>query len=88
MSGERRAEVAAELRRRGLDAPAALLLEAHRPLRPLLGHVATFLSPALGPLLGRGYAAIEASLADDEAYGRLVDELQDPTPQPRAEPGG
>jgi len=89
VSGAGRPDVAAQLRRRGLETPAALLLDAHRPLRPLLGHVAIFLSPVLGPLLGRRYAAIEASLADDEAYGRLLDELQaPPEADRRAEPGG
>jgi hypothetical protein len=69
--------LAAELRRRGLAAPAALLLDAHRPLRPLLGHVATFLGPALRPLLGRSFDAAAATVADDEGYDQVLARLRD-----------
>ncbi|MGH2456521.1 MAG: hypothetical protein ACRDHD_09735, partial [Candidatus Limnocylindria bacterium] len=67
----------AELRRRGLEAPVSLLLAAHRPLRPLLAHVATFLAPTLRPVLGRQMGTLEAALADDEAYDRLLDALDE-----------
>lgn len=75
MSDERAQALADELRRRGLAAPALVLLEAHRPLRPLLGSVATFLSPISRPFAGRSLAAVQAALADDQAYGELLDEL-------------
>ena len=42
---------AAELRRRGLAAPAHLLLEAHRPLRPLLANAALFLASDASALM-------------------------------------
>jgi len=45
MTDDRSEILAAELRRRGLGAPALLLLQAHRPLRPLLSSLALFLQP-------------------------------------------
>jgi len=70
------ADLASEIRRRGLAVPARLLIEAHRPLRPLLGDLTTFLSPMLGPLLGgRSARQLGAALQDDDAIDRLLDEL-------------
>ena len=69
--------LAAELRRRGLAAPARLLLEAHRPLRPLLGDLATFLTPMLRPLLGRRALDLGAALDHDSGIDRLLDQLAD-----------
>jgi len=68
--------LAAELRRRGLSAPARLLLDAHRPLRPLLANAATFLSPLARPLLGDRLAPLQRALDDDDAYGALVSDLE------------
>jgi hypothetical protein len=76
MRDERSEALAAKLRRRGLDAPALLLLEAHRPLRPLLAGVATFLSPLARPLLGRSSERIQAALDDDGGYDRLIRDLE------------
>ena len=45
MSDERSRTLASPAPARGLEAPALLLLYAHRPLRPLLANVAIFLSP-------------------------------------------
>lgn len=67
--------LASELRRRGLSAPARLLLDAHRPLRPLLANAATFLSPLAHPILGDRLDALQRALDDDAAYASLVDEL-------------
>ncbi len=69
--------LAGELQRRGLAAPALLLLDIHRPLRPLLSDIATVVGPALRPILGTRLAAIDRALEDDEAYGRLLDQLAD-----------
>jgi hypothetical protein len=69
--------LAAELRRRGLAAPARLLIEAHRPLRPLFGDLATFLTPVLGPLLGARSAAVNAVLDDDAGIDHLLQQLSD-----------
>jgi hypothetical protein len=71
------ADLAAELRRRGLAAPARLLLEAHRPLQPLLGDLATFFSPMLRPLLGGHAARLGAALGDDGGIDRLMEQLAD-----------
>jgi hypothetical protein len=70
-------ELSAELRRRGLAAPARLLLEAHRPLRPLLDQAATFLTPTLGRVLGRRSDPVVAALSADEAYDRLLAALEE-----------
>jgi hypothetical protein len=76
MREERSEALAAELRRRGIDAPALLLLEAHRPLRPLLASLAVFLSPLSRPLLGRSADTIQAALDDDGAYDRLIGQVE------------
>ncbi|MEP6469325.1 MAG: hypothetical protein ABJC24_06095 [Chloroflexota bacterium] len=76
MREERSEALAIELRRRGLDTPALLLLEAHRPLRPLLANLAVFLSPLARPLLGRSVDRIQAALDDDDGYDRLIGQLE------------
>ena len=76
MSDERSEALAAELRRRGLATPAHLLLEAHRPLRPLLANAALFLSPIVRPLLGSRFSGVQELLDDDTEYDRLVAELE------------
>ncbi len=81
MSDDRSEALAAQLRRRGLAAPAHLLLEAHRPLRPLLSSAAVFLSPIARPLLGRHAEALQSLLDDDAAYDRLSHQLE-PGEQP------
>ena len=69
--------LAEALRRRGLAAPARLLLDAHRPLRPLLAETGVFLSPVLRPLLGRRYRAVQELLEHDTAYDQLIESLDD-----------
>ena len=69
--------LAAELQRRGLSAPARLLLDAHRPLRPLLAQASLFLSPLGQPLLGRTFSQVRALLDDGPAYDALVERLGD-----------
>jgi hypothetical protein len=66
--------LAAELRRRGLDVPGRVLLEAHRPAAPLLGDLAVALGPILHPLVPRA-ARLTRLLADDAAVDRLVEAL-------------
>ena len=73
--------LADELDRRGIAAPAAILLDAHRPLLPLLGQAAIFLDPLLGAVAGAHLRAIRSGLEDPEAYRRLVDRLTDPAPR-------
>jgi hypothetical protein len=68
--------IARELARRGLAAPALLLLQAHRPLRPLLAIGATFLMPIARPLLGNAAASLTRTLDDDMAYDDLLNRLR------------
>lgn len=67
--------IADELRRRGLAAPARLLLDAHRPLAPLLSDIGA----ALSPLLSRGFGApmtgLSALIRDETAIDRVIVEL-------------
>lgn len=76
MSGDRSEALAAELRRRGLATPAHLLLEAHRPLRPLLANATLFLSPIIRPLFGNRFSGVQELLDDDAGYDRLISELE------------
>lgn len=65
-----------ELERRGMGAPAALLMDAHRPLLPLLRHGTTFLGPLLGPLLGaRRFGLVRRALEDPAVYDRIAARL-------------
>jgi hypothetical protein len=75
--------LADELERRGVAAPAAILMEAHRPLLPLLRQGLIFLGPLLNPLLGaRRFGGLRQTLDDPAAYdhiaARLAGERQDP----------
>lgn len=66
-----------ELDRRGLRAPAALLLEAHRPFLPLLRQLGIFGGPLIGPLIGsRRMAGLQRLLGDPGAFDRLVAGLE------------
>ncbi len=68
--------LADELRRRGLTAPAALLLDAHRPLLPLLRQVGIFSGPLIGPLIGvRRMAGLQRLLDEPPALDRLISRL-------------
>jgi hypothetical protein len=73
---KRTATLADELERRGVAGPAAILLDAHRPLLPLLRQGAVFLGPLLGPLLGpRRFDLLRRTLDDPASYDRLTDRL-------------
>jgi len=74
--------LADELERRGVAAPAAILMEAHRPLLPLLRQGLIFLGPLLSPLLGASrFGGLREVFDDPAAYdriaARLADERQD-----------
>ena len=75
MRDELAGEIARGLDRRGLSAPARLLLDAHRPLRPLLAETAAFLSPLARPLLGRRFTTIADVLDREAGYDELIDAL-------------
>ena len=68
--------LADELERRGVGAPAAILLDAHRPLLPLIRQGAIFLGPLLGGLLGpRRDAILRQAIHDPATYERLAARL-------------
>jgi hypothetical protein len=63
------------LRRHGLATPARLLVDAHRPVAPLIGDLGAALGPMLAALpFGRG-PAIADTLADESTLDRLLAEL-------------
>ena len=85
MSGDPARRIANELERRGLGAPARLMLDAHRPLAPLLHDVGAALDPFLRMLGGRTPADVSALLGDDAGMERVIAEL-DRAEEPHAEP--
>ena len=75
--------LADELERRGVAGPAAILMDAHRPLLPLLHQGVTFLGPLLSPLLGaRRFGMLRGAVDDPATYDRIAARLargsQDP----------
>lgn len=77
--------LADELERRGMGAPAAILMDAHRPLLPLIRQGAIFLGPLLNSLLGPGRAgALRQALDDPATYDRLTTRLAGNPPDDRA----
>jgi hypothetical protein len=69
--------LATELRRRGLAAPAGLLIDAHRPLAPLIATTATFLGPVLRAVGGRRGRELVALLEREDGLERLAAALED-----------
>jgi len=68
--------LADELGRRGLAAPAAIVLDAHRPFLPLLRQGAIFVGPMLAPMIGaRRFEALRRLLEEPAAYDRLATRL-------------
>lgn len=68
--------LADELERRGIGGPAAILMDAHRPLLPLLRQGAIFLGPLLNPLLGpRRLDALRQILEEPATYDRIAARL-------------
>jgi hypothetical protein len=75
MSSTPARRLASGLRRRGLDAPARLLADAHRPVAPLLAD----LGAAIGPLLGAaGATGAQRLLSDSAMLDAVIDELDGP----------
>ena len=65
-----------ELERRGVAGPAAILMDAHRPLLPLLRQGVIFLGPLLSPLLGpRRFGALRHALDDPSRYDEIAARL-------------
>ena len=69
-------ELAGALSRRGLDVPGRVVLDAHRPIAPLLTDGAAMLSTLLDALgLRRGASAAEL-LSRPDGLERLITRLQ------------
>lgn len=69
--------LADEIQKRRLAAPAILLLDSHRPFRPLAAHATTFISPILRLMLGTRPAGLATELLDsDEGVDQLITRLQ------------
>lgn len=76
--------LADELERRGIGGPAAILLDAHRPLLPLIRQGAIFLGPLLGTLLGpRRHGILRRAVDDPAAYEQLTARLARGRPEER-----
>lgn len=67
--------VAGEIGRHGLTAPARLLIDAHRPLAPLLGDLGAAIGPLVGVVFGRSSDDLRAIVEDPGGLDGLVDEL-------------
>jgi hypothetical protein len=64
------------LDRRGLVGPASILLEAHRPILPLVSQGVIFLGPLLAPMIGlRRFAALRRAIDDPDALEQLASRL-------------
>ena len=72
--------------RRGLGEPARLLVDAHRPLAPLLNDLSAAFGPLAGLLAGRSLDDVRAVLDEPDGLDRLADELARPPGGQRAEP--
>lgn len=86
MSAEPARRIAAELGRRGLAAPARLLLDAHRPLAPLVSNVGVAVDPFLRMVGARMTEDVRHVLGDPAGLERVIAEL-DEAGERDAEPG-
>ncbi|MGI8999529.1 MAG: hypothetical protein ACR2GO_07475 [Candidatus Limnocylindria bacterium] len=86
MSRDPARRIAKELGRRGLAAPARLLLDAHRPLAPLLSDGAAALDPLLRAIGGRAIDDVRSVIGEDAGIESLIAELDDEEER-RAQPG-
>lgn len=75
MTADPTRQLAEELVRRGLGAPARLLADAHRPAAPLLSDLGAALAPLLAASGIRGVADVGDLLEDPDGLDRLVSEL-------------
>lgn len=86
MSPDPARRIAIQLVRRGLAAPARLLLDAHLPLAPLLSDAGAALSPFLNVVGGRTARELGDLFDDDRGMERLIGEL-DEARKRHAKPG-
>jgi hypothetical protein len=64
------------IERKRLQAPAAAMLEMHRPLAPLAWTLAMLAGPALAPFLGPDYYEKIKALRDPTMLDRLLRRLE------------
>ena len=70
-------EIAEKVCRRGLQVPAVLALESHKPLGPVLSQVAMALSPFLMPFFGYESVTKYGSLfAKRDSIERLIQKIE------------
>ena len=88
MSERAPSRLARTLRRHGLGVPAAILLDAHRPLAPLIADLSAAYGPLADILGGRPVTDVREVVEDPDGLDRLAQEL-DATPSrgPRAGTG-
>jgi hypothetical protein len=67
--------IADELRRRGLAAPARLLVDAHRSLEPLLADLGAAFGPLIGAAVGSRTDDLRAIVDDPGGLDRLIEEI-------------
>jgi hypothetical protein len=70
------ARLAAEIERRGLTAPAALLIDAHRPIAPLVAAGSTLLAPLLAAIAPAAARDPMAVLEDADGLDDLLAALE------------
>jgi hypothetical protein len=85
MTSDPTRQVADALRRHGLATPARLLVDAHRPLAPLLSDLGAALRPMTAGLPVGRRTAIADALSDERTLDRLLAEL-DATEEADARP--
>ena len=86
MSGGPARQIAGALARRGLASPARLLLDAHRPLAPLLADAGAMLAPLVRLAGGRAMEDFARLVEEDDAITELMAELTR-VEERHAEPG-
>jgi hypothetical protein len=64
------------IERKRLQAPAAMLLEMHRPLMPLAWTMATLAGGVVAPFVGPDYYERIEALRDPEMLDRLIKRLE------------
>jgi|GEM_PF-4029335 len=78
--------VAEAIARRGLQTPASLLIEMHRPLGYMAGQGIILLTPFLAPLLGlERMQTLNRLLADPDTADELLLKLQETAASPTSE---
>lgn len=75
--------LAARIERHRLTAPVRLLVDAHRPLAPLIADMGTAIGPWLGMAAGGPGEELRALAEEPDGLDRLVEALERP---PRGAP--